>query len=129
VNRPRNWIEFAKGIRAIFDHVAKKQPASKLYDVLATSVGPQGAVKDAYAVAIISPELLSEDDATAPERELARKWAYEATFDVSHPNGLDFDLDVKLSGRSLGTVTLTVKFATNSGKAVVSPIWKKTGAA
>jgi sugar/nucleoside kinase (ribokinase family) len=51
-------------------------------------------VAEAYSLAIVPPELLSDDDVPDQLREKARRWAYDARFAVTPHAGPSFDYEV-----------------------------------
>lgn len=124
VGRPRDWDQFADYLSAILDHVEKKPIASTLYDVLATPVSSPSGVTDAYAVAVVPPELLAEDGVALPALEEARKWAYEARFDIKSTKGPNVEIEAWLSGRRLGQLVLDVQFQADDTPAKVAATWK-----
>ncbi len=123
VGRPRGWIQFTDNLRAILDHVDKRPVVSRLYDILATPVGSPAGVSDAYAVAVVPPELLAEDGIAAEDQEEARKWAYEARFEVKSTKGANVEVEASLSGQLLGRLALDMHAQADDAPAKVTATW------
>lgn len=128
VGRPRGWAQFADYLSAILDHVDKKPIASTLYDILATPVSSPSGVTDAYAVAVVPPELLAEDGVAPAVLEEARKWAYEARFEIKSTKGPSVEIEASLSGQLLGQLVLDVQFQTDDTPAKVAATWTSRSA-
>jgi hypothetical protein len=89
IGRPADWYRFAGQLAAILDHALSRKPGSDLYGFLAQPVEDAAAVKDAYAIAIVPGELLSEDAIDEEEREEAR--VPNPVFVREHEKNLDLD--------------------------------------
>jgi hypothetical protein len=110
IGRPADWQLFAEQLAAILDHALKGKPAPDVYDFLAQPIDDTSVVKDPYGIAIVPGELLSEDAIDEQQREEARRWAYDARFEIVGKDGLSLDLEPYLNGLRLGRVTLVVTF-------------------
>lgn len=121
VGRPADWDRFTAQLAAILEHVLSKKPGADLYGFLAQPVDSPTGVKEAYEIAIVPGELLSEDVIGEEEREEARIWAYDASFNVTGTNGLALDVEPFLSGQRLGRLTLKVDLV--EGVASIAATW------
>lgn len=109
IGRPPDWQAFSKGLAAIMDHALSKKQGSKLYDFLAQPVPDGSVLKDAYGIAIVPPELLSDDDIPEADRLEARTWAYDAAFEIVATNGPSLELKPFLGQKNLGRLRLQVE--------------------
>ncbi|CAN5235201.1 hypothetical protein BH10PSE4_BH10PSE4_34190 [soil metagenome] len=105
----------------MFDILATPPAASVKFSALAQAVATLAGVSDAYALTLIPPELLSDDDITPQEREAANTWAYEARFDVRAGAGASLEATVHLAGADLGDVALNVAMV--DGRIQLTPVW------
>jgi hypothetical protein len=108
VGRPDAWTDFAKQLAAILDHALSKAAGADLYGFLAKPTTNTQLVKNAYAVAILPPELLSEESISDADREEARRWAYDTRLTVYGGAGPSLEIEAFLEGRRLGRVALEV---------------------
>jgi hypothetical protein len=110
IGRPADWQVFAGQLGAILDHALARKPAADVYGFLAQPIDDTSVVKDPYAIAIVPGELLSEDAIDEQRREEARRWAYDARFEIVGKDGLSLEIDPYLNGVRLGRVRLGVTF-------------------
>ncbi|GJH02546.1 hypothetical protein [Paraburkholderia terrae] len=111
VNRPGDWNEFAAKVEQILDIVASppSSPTTRRFQALAQAVSDLVNVKDAYDIALVPPELLSDEDVDGQTRELAMQWAYDAQFDIVSTSGANLISDVHLAGIHIGRFELALK--------------------
>jgi hypothetical protein len=128
INRPKDWAGFGQALEAVLDHIgtsmkaaAPATPGEPWLKVLAQSSGDITAATNPYAVALMAPELLSEDEVAPEVREKAIAWAYDGKFEVVSYTGASPRCRVSLDGQEIGTVELTFNMV--GEKAQATPIW------
>jgi hypothetical protein len=89
--------------------------------MLAKPIDDPKGVNQAFAIALVPPELLSEEDLPAAAQEAARMWAYDADFSVTTAAGLSLFVKPTLQGNALGTVQLDVTLV--DGDVSITPKW------
>ncbi|MEE1656741.1 hypothetical protein VB618_11075 [Microvirga sp. CF3062] len=121
LNRPGTWDVFVRELEAILDHIANPPQPQKGFRALAQRLNTLSGVKDAYEVAIVPTELLSEMDDTL--RDMAQTWAYESTFKVKPGAGASLIATVWVQGKIIGEMELTITFGK---KAIIAHQWIST---
>jgi hypothetical protein len=124
VRRAVDWDDYRRVIAVIIDHALNGARPPSPFSALAQPVEDMTDVGEAYGVAIIPGELLSEDEIAAPERERARRWAFDSTFEVEALADLSLRARVALDGHAIGTADLTVTMV--DGEAAVTLSWSTT---
>jgi len=119
----RSWEEFhASTSKLLADLEAATAPEEAPLPVLALSTIDETAIADAFDVAVVPPELFTDDSASdSDERATLERWAYRARFDVRPSKGRDLRAAVMLSGIDLGT--LTFRFSKSNSE---HPSWLVT---
>ncbi|WP_429359838.1 hypothetical protein [Paraburkholderia sp. GAS32] len=108
INRPDNWSNFVVDLEAVLDAVATPPPAVRRFHALARTVSNIMGVSDAYDIALVPPELLTDLEVDPVTRELATRWAYTAQFAITATNGLSATASVHLGSVYIGTVDVHV---------------------
>lgn len=108
IRRSESWADFRGVIRAVIDHVRNAPAPADQFAALARPVDSAVGVEGAYGLAVIPGELLGEDDVPAPERERARRWAFDATFDVEPLAGLSLRVTPSIDGGPVGTAEMII---------------------
>lgn len=104
VGLSRSWDEFEKPVTAILKHLeATTKPVDAPIDILAVPSADTTNISDAFDLAIIPPELLS-DDTDDKAREEMEEWAYHSHFRMLKKSNADFTAEVWLKGTVLGTI-------------------------
>lgn len=106
----RDWNEVRDVVTAILKHLeGVRTPVRAPLPVVAISSVDAKSVADAFDLAVIPPELLSDDPLIQPdERAEMEEWAYGATFRVLSSSGPNLRAEILLKGVSLGTVDIEV---------------------
>lgn len=127
VNRPGSWNDFVDDLIAILNTVASPPSHQVRFQALARTTTDLSVINGAYEIAIVPPELLSDDALPTATRDLAMRWAYDATFRITPQAGPPLTAQIELDGASIGTVDLQV---TGSGDDVsISHTWTARPAA
>jgi len=125
VNRPKDWSKFGDELNAVLAHckraIASVGPSQPWIQVLAQDAGDISTATNPYAVALMAPELLSDNEIDAEVRENAINWAYEAQFEIVAHHGPSPTCLVKFKGQEIGTVDFT--FRTVAEKAITTASW------
>ena len=110
ISTSRDWNEVRDAVTAILKHLEGiTKPVRAPLPVVAVSSVDTRSVRAAFDLAVIPPELLSDDPSIQhEEREHMEEWAYQATFRVLSVNGPDFRAEVVLKGTPLGAIDLKV---------------------
>ena len=126
VGTSRDWNEVRDAVTAILKHLEGiTKPVRAPLPVVAVSSVDTGSVRAAFDLAVIPPELLSDDPSIQrDEREHMEEWAYQATFRILSVNGSDFRAEILLKDTPLGAIDFKVDL---SDPAHV--IWTITGTA
>ncbi|AYG95618.1 hypothetical protein D8I30_10825 [Brevundimonas naejangsanensis] len=114
VGRQKSLDDFVATMERVFLH-AQTASTSPRFAMLAQQITDVSAVQGAYEIILTPKDLLSEDAVDAADFEFARKWAYDASFEVASPPpgavpGLSLVVDCTLLGVSLGQADLAVTF-------------------
>jgi hypothetical protein len=109
LNRPADWESFCHDLEKVIDRAAAPHKSVKRYPALAQHLPDLTAAKNAYAIAVVPLELLSDTDEEL--RDLAQQWAYGAEFKVAATTGPSLEADVTIEGASVGRVALSVSYA------------------
>lgn len=130
VGRQKSLDDFVATMERIFLH-AQTVPASPRFAMLAQQISDTSAVQGAYEISLTPRDLLSEDFVDAADYEFARKWAYDASFEVAPPAqgtepGLSLTIDCTLLGVSLGQADLAVGLT--DGVVALALTWKNPAA-
>lgn len=131
VGRQKSLDEFVETMERVFLH-ARTAPASPRFAMLAQQITDVSSVHHAYEISLTPKDLLSEDVVDPTDYAFARKWAYDATFEVVPPaigaaSGLSFTVECTLLGVALGQADMEVTFA--DGVVGLALIWKNPAAA
>ena len=121
VNRPSSWYDFISDLTVLLNRVIKTQPQTRKFRSLAQSEADLSGVSDAFAMAFVPPELMSDKEIQGIEREDANKWAYSATFDIVSSVSADLEAVVQLEGNNIGKVKLSV--TSKEGRVKIQPKW------
>ena len=121
IRRSESWQEFKRVLGVVIDHATHGVRPSDPFASLARAVDSAAGVADAYGLSVIPEELLSEDEIPAADREAARRWAFDATFDVAPLAGLSLRVEPHLDGVALGTIDLAV--ALDDGVTKITTAW------
>lgn len=108
LSRSENWQAFKAQLSAVIDHATSGVRPDNPFAALARPVEDSDDVREAYGLSVIPEELLSEDEIPGPEREAARRWAFDAIYEVSPLDGLSLSVEPRLKGRRLGKIDLRV---------------------
>lgn len=108
IGRPKDWNDFVSQLESVIDHASGTHSRTVVYDALAQAVSDFTAVTNPYAVAVVPPELLSENDVTDDKRQTAVAWAYDATLCNVRGGPTRVVMDVTFSGLPLGELTITI---------------------
>jgi hypothetical protein len=123
IRRSESWQEFKRILGVVIDHAAGANHRASPFTSLARSVESADGVGEAYSLSVVPKELLSEDDVPAADREAARRWAFDAKFDVQPLEGLSLLVTPQIYGMQMGEVELTVKL--DNGSATIAAKWRK----
>ena len=121
IRRSESWADFRDVIRAVIDHVRNVPAPANQFAALAQPVDSSAGVRGAYGLAVIPGELLGEDEVPALERDRARRWAFDASFDVEALAGLSLRVTPHIDGGALGTAEMTIDLV--DGVAAVHLHW------
>jgi hypothetical protein len=115
--RSRDWGEFADGTTVILEHLRNVDRSARRnmapLPVLANPVASLQGVADAFDVSVQPPELLAEPGDIEPRLlELAQRWAYDGSFEVSQAAGANLTATLKLYGQDVAEVKIDVRQAT-----------------
>jgi hypothetical protein len=110
ISTSRDWNEVRDAVTATLKHLERiHKPVRAPLPVVAVSSVDTKSVVDAFDLAIIPPELLSDDPSIKDrERTEMDEWAYQATFRVLSSDGPDLRAEVVLKGIPLGAVEVKV---------------------
>jgi hypothetical protein len=97
----------------VLDHALSPKAGADLYGFLAKPITDHKAVKNAYAVAVVPPELLSEEMISEAEREMARRWAYDASFVIPGSATPALEIEPFIDGNALGRIELALNVGTS----------------
>lgn len=111
LNRPKTWADFTRDLTILFEAIAQPPAASVKFAALAQATADLSEVKRAYAVTLMAPEMLADQEASEDERELASRWTEQASFDVQGQADATFAANVRVAGQDLGRVLVTVTLA------------------
>ncbi|WP_156407961.1 hypothetical protein [Ensifer sp. Root127] len=130
IGRQKSLDEFVETMERVFLH-AQTAPASPRFAMLAQQITDVSAVQDAYEISVTPKDLLSEDVVDPADYAFARKWAYDATFEVIPPakgaaSGLSFTVECTLLGVALGQADIAVTFT--DGVVGLALTWKNPAA-
>lgn len=106
----KDWTEFVRTTTALLRHVESvTKPEEAPLPVLAVPAGDASALGSPFDLAILPPELLSDDPSVDPDhrREL-ELWAERASFRVIDVSGTGLTAEISVDGDLLGTVELTI---------------------
>lgn len=131
----RVWTRRAEGledykqlITAILNHATTGVPAPNRFQSLAQTVSSAAGVTGAFTLSIVPPDLLSEEALPAATLDAARRWAFDASYDVEPLDGMSLRVAVKLAGNAIGTAELSVTLD-EEGEAHLDFGWTETPAA
>lgn len=122
VGRSEDISAFAAQVALIFDHVEHGKAAPDPFSSLAQSVSNATGIRDAYGIAIVPEELLSEDEVSSDQRTRARDWAYDTTYEVVAGVGLNFTVRPVYRGEPLGLADMHVALV--DGVATLDCVWQ-----
>lgn len=107
-----DWDEFARFAYALLGRVKQatgEPPDQAPLPILAVPAKGPVKVGEAYDMSVVAPEVLSDTVILDPEiDQLAQRWAYDARFVVAPTAGPDFEADVFLHDRRVGTLAFEV---------------------
>jgi hypothetical protein len=108
ISTSRDWKEVRKALTATLTHLEGiRAPVRAPLPVVAVSSVDTTSVDAAFDLAVIPPELLSDDPLIRDEeRAEMEEWAYYTTFRVLSSKGADLRAEVVLKGAPIGTVEL-----------------------
>lgn len=108
IRRAQDWADFKRVINLIVNHAlhGPRRPDPLLS--LAQPVYDMTGVNNAYGLAVIPSQLLSEDEISDSDRLEANRWAFEATYEVRPLAGLSLEVEPLIDGRPIGKAELTV---------------------
>ena len=109
IRRSESWADFRAVIRAVIDHARNAPAPADQFAALAKSVDDAAGVAGAYGLTVIPGELLGEDEVPGLERERARRWAFDAAFDVEPLHELSLRVTPSIDGGVVGTAELTIE--------------------
>ena len=121
LGRSPSWETFKAQLAAVIAHATSGARPENPFAALAGPVENPRDVGEAYDLSVVPEELLSEDEIAAPVRELARRWAFDASYEVTALAGLSLRVEPSLKGERLGVVDLIVSL--QDGLAVIEPRW------
>ena len=122
IRRSESWADFRRVIRAVIDHARNAPAPIDQFAALAKPVDSSVGVEGAYGLAVIPAELLGEDEVPSAEREIARRWAFDASFDVQPLSGLSLQVTPSINGGPVGTADLTIDLV--DGLASIDLHWR-----
>ncbi|KPF82326.1 hypothetical protein IP70_21755 [alpha proteobacterium AAP38] len=109
IGRPKDWTAFVDELEALIDHAAGAHAGTNLFNALAQRVTDFATVGMPYSVVVLPPELLSENDVSAAQREMAVAWAYDAKLVINRVSAAtNMVLAVSLQGLMLGELSITI---------------------
>ena len=123
LRRSEAWQDFKLLLSAILNHATIPKKILNRFAALAQAVESTADVSNAYGIAVIPEELLSEDAIPEPIRERARRWAFDAIYEVEALNELSLRVRPILLGRPIGTVELMV--TVDEGEASIKTTWSE----
>ncbi len=121
VGRQKSWEDFVQNLERVFAH-AETQSTAPRFALLAQQITDFSQVKDAYEISLTPKDLLTEDAVNAADYAWARKWAYEARFEVVQSDGLSLTIDGYLNGVALGRADLIV--TVNDANVELDLVWE-----
>lgn len=121
VSRPESWQTFKAQLAAVIDHATSGVRPENPFEALARPVENGRGVGEAYGLSVVPEELLSEDEIPNAVREAARRWAFDAVYEVTARAGLSLRVEPHLDGRRLGLIDLLVSL--QDGAVVIEPVW------
>lgn len=128
LGRPGSWTDFVKQIKLLLEHLKKAHKATDLYSFLSQPVADLSGVGKAYGLAVIPSVMLAEDAGLSDsDRQMASRWAYDTTYDVTAKAGANLSVDVTSKDVRLGVAELTVK-AGKVGRISITGSWTTKGA-
>lgn len=131
IGRQKSLEEFVETMERVFLH-AQTKPVSPRFAMLAQQVTDMSVVQGAYEVSVTPKDLLSEDVIDSTDYAFARKWAYDASFEIVPPvkgavTGLSFIVECSLLGVSLGQADIAVTI--NDDMIGLALTWKNSAVA
>ena len=108
ISTSRDWQEVRNAVTALLKHLQRTTiPVSAPLPVVAVSSVDASKVADAFDLAVIPPELLSDDPSIDEEtRGEMEEWAYHTTFRILRSHQADLRAEVVLKGTPLGALDL-----------------------
>ncbi len=131
----RIWTRRADGlddykrlITAILDHATTGVVPPNRFESLAQTVSSAAGVERAFAVSVVPPDLLSEDTLPVATLEAARRWAFDAAYDVEPLTGLSLRVRVALGSAVVGVAEI-VPTLDDEGETAIDFAWVEEPAA
>jgi len=121
VRRAETWDDFKALLKSVLDHATSGTRPLDPFASLSHAVDDPAGVSDAYGVCVVPQELLSEDDIPAAQREAARRWAFDATYEVDPLANLSIRIRPHIAGKALGAIELAITL--EDGMANIKPQW------
>lgn len=108
LNRPKTWANFVADTEILLDVAAAvaANPPTIRFPFLAQTENSLTSVSDAYAIAVVPPELLAEDTDLVV-KQCAARWAYGTEFAVTTCSGPNLTATVTFETIPLGTLSIT----------------------
>ncbi len=120
--RAESLDDYKRLIIAILNHATTGAPPPNRFESLAQTVNSDVGVERAFALSVVPPDLLSEDTVPAASLEAARRWAFDAAYEVEPMKGLSCLVTVTISGIEIGTAALGIALD-NEGRAALQFAW------
>ncbi len=121
LRRAESWDDFKAIMAILIEHARTGKPANNPFASLSQPIDDGSQISDAYGLSVAPSELLSEDAVAEITYELARKWAFDAEFDVKPLAGPSLRAEVSLSGDVIGTAQIMI--AIDAGVAETDVTW------
>lgn len=114
IGSSREWSEFEQPVTALLKHLeGVKSPNRAPIPIVAISSEDSKNVKNPFDLAVIPPELLSDDpDIREETRQEIEKWSYKTNFSILNQtkNALGFRAEATTDAIVLGTIEFILDF-------------------
>lgn len=121
VRRAAGWDNFKEMIKVIFDVADHPPAADDPFALLSQPMDSIDDVTDAYGLALVPPELMTEDYGSEEDRETARRWAYDASYAVTALAEASLSVAIELDGQAVGNLELQIGL--EEGETTLTPNW------
>ncbi len=108
VRRAESWDDFKRVMAILIDHAVNGVIADNPFSSLSQPIDNGVDIKDAYGLSVAPGELLSEDTVAEAAYEIARRWAFDADFEVTALVGPSLSAVVSLDSDAIGTAEISV---------------------